>query len=590
MRVFLTFVPHAGKAGALMGTYTVDRDMDVSNEGAREVMMPDFVVESSWEVCNKVGGIYTVLSTRAKVLGQKLGGNLLFVGPDLGQGGDDSSFEADERMFAEWVTEARRQGLRVRTGRWRVPGRPAVALVDFHPYYAVKDDIYGAMWTEYQVNSLHAYGDYDEASMFAYGAGRVVESFYNHYLRREDKRVVYQAHEWMSGMGALYVRTHVPQVATIFTTHATSIGRSIAGNGKPLYDCLYAYNGNQMAGELNMEAKHSIERQTAHYVDCFTTVSDLTARECNQLLDRRTDAVLLNGFENDFLPPAASFASTRSRARKRLLKVANALTGCRYGEDTLIVTTSGRYEYKNKGIDVVIDAMARLREREGLKGEVLCLIMVPGWVAGARADLVGRLRGKVVWDTPLANPVVTHDLHEQQGDTILNALSWYGLANGKGDAVKVVLIPSYLDGHDGIVDLSYYDTLIGSDLCLYPSYYEPWGYTPLEAAAFHIPSVTTDLSGFGLWAQKVRGGESHIEDGVEVVHRTDYNYHDVVDSVVETVLRYASLSKTSRKEAGEKAASLASQALWEHFIEYYYEAYDHALRNAEWRSRHSGTY
>ncbi len=549
--------------------------------------MPDFVFEASWEVCNKVGGIYTVLSTRAKVLREAMNDNLVFIGPDVWKEKESPYFEEDDTLFPKWVAKAKREGVNVRTGRWKIPGRPVVVLIDFQPYFAVKNDIYGAMWTEYQVNSLHAYGDYDEASMFSYGAGRVVESFYSYYLRRGGKKVVFQAHEWMSGIGALYVRTHVPAIATIFTTHATSIGRSIAGNDKPLYDYLYAYNGNQMAQELNMEAKHSIERQTAHNVDCFTTVSDITARECCQLLDCKCDTVLLNGFENDFVPSVHSFSSRRKRARQSLLSVANALTGLQFAEDTLIVSTSGRYEYKNKGIDVFLDAMSRLKAKNSLTSDVLAFVLVPAWVQGARADLLERLKSGQQFDSPLDRPVITHNLYGMDGDTVLGAMSWYGIRNERQDKVKVIFVPCYLDGKDGVFNASYYDLLIGNDLCVYPSYYEPWGYTPLESVAFKIPCVTTDLSGFGLWANKEKGDVSHLEDGVEVIHRTDYNYHDVADAVVATVERYASFDKAQRDSARKAADELSQKALWEHFIEYYYEAYDIALRNSKYRKNNN---
>src|SRR3712207_6385735 len=191
----------------------------------------------------------------------------------------------------------------------------------------------------------------------------------------------------MTGLGLLYIRRQLPQIATIFTTHATSIGRSIAGNNKPLYDYLFAYNGDQMAGELNMQSKHSIEKQTAWNVDCFTTVSDITDKECKELLDKPADVVLPNGFDDSFVPQGASFTAKRRAARKCFLRVANALTGIHFDEDTLIVSTSGRYEFRNKGIDVFIEAMNRLRNCAGLARRVVAFIEVPGWVGDAREDL-----------------------------------------------------------------------------------------------------------------------------------------------------------------------------------------------------------
>ena len=548
-----------------------------------EKISPTFVFESSWEVCNKVGGIYTVLSTRAKTLVEQLDDHLLFIGPDFWRGKDNPLFTEDNAMWAKWVKKAKGEGINVRVGRWNIPGRPCVVLVDFAPYFVARDHIYGEAWASYGVDSLHAYGDYDEASMFSYAAGRVVESYYNYFLSKGNERIVYQAHEWMTGLGALYVRSHVPAIATIFTTHATSIGRSIAGNNKPLYDYLYAYNGNQMAQELNMEAKHSVERQTAHNVDCFTTVSDVTARECEELLDRQCDAVLMNGFESDFVPTGQKFASSRRQARQKLLRVANALTGVEYPADTIIVATSGRYEFKNKGIDVYLEAMHRLDWQQDLQRPVLAFVEVPAWVAGPRRDLQERLASDTVYTSPLPMPFLTHNLNAVESDNVLNALRMFDKSNRPEEKVKVIFVPCYLDGRDGIFNMSYYDVLIGNDLSIYPSYYEPWGYTPLESVAFHVPCITTSLSGFGMWANKVKGDSqfSTLEDGVEVIPRTDYNYGDVADGIVRAVLRFAAWDKKAVDKARSNAARLSEKALWSHFIQYYYDAYDIALRKAE---------
>ncbi|MBQ7527330.1 MAG: glycosyl transferase, partial [Bacteroidaceae bacterium] len=342
-------------------------------------LVPDFIFESSWEVCNKMGGIYTVLSTRAKTLQEQFPDKILFIGPDVWKEKENPLFLEDETLWRPWVKMAAESGLHVRVGRWNIPGKPCVVLVDFSPYFEKKNEIYGKAWEDFGVDSLHAYGDYDEASMFSYAAALVVESFYHYHLGAR-KKAVYQANEWMTCLGALYIRKNVPEIATIFTTHATSIGRSIAGNNKPLYDYLWAYNGSQMAGELNMEAKHSVERQAAHNVDCFTTVSEVTGRECYELLDKRPDVILPNGFEADFVPAGTAFTKRRREARAKILQVANALTGAEFTDDTLIVATSGRYEYRNKGIDVFLESAYRSLYDSDLQRQVLMLIQVPAWM------------------------------------------------------------------------------------------------------------------------------------------------------------------------------------------------------------------
>ena len=553
----------------------------------KKMSIPDYIFESSWEVCNKVGGIYTVLSTRAKTLQDEMKDHIIFIGPDCWTESSSPYFIEDESLFSAWRLKAQaEEGLKMKIGRWDVPGKPIAVLVDFQPFYAEKDQIYGQLWADFKVDSLHAYGDYDEANMFSYAAAKVVESFYHYYLSR-DARVIYHGNEWMTCLGLLYIKKQVPEIATIFTTHATSIGRSIAGNNKPLYEYLWAYNGDQMAAELNMQSKHSIEKQTAHFVDCFTTVSDITALECKELLDKPVDFVLPNGFENDFVPKGSTFTAKRKQARKRLLRVANALTGDCFDDDTLIVSTSGRYEFRNKGIDVFIEAINRLRFSEKLNKKVVAFIEVPGWVGGPREDLQARLRHEETFDSPLSHPVYTHWLHNQDNDCVLGLMNSLGMNNEKDSRVKLIFVPCYLTGHDGIFDLSYYDIVLGNDLCVYPSYYEPWGYTPLEAVAFKVPCITTDLAGFGLWANQVKGSDSEIEDGVKVVHRTDYNYADVAESIKKTIETFASFSATEVKTCRANAEKLSRKALWSKFIVYYHEAYHAALNKAEARKTNS---
>lgn len=552
-------------------------------EMSREVYVPNFIFESSWEVCNKVGGIYTVLSTRAKTLQDKLKDHIMFIGPDVWKEKENPLFEEDASLLKSWRDTAENENLHVRIGRWNVPGHPIAVLVDFQPYFAIKNDIYTRLWEDYGVDSLHAYGDYDEASMFSYAAGLVVESYYNHVLKGQCEHVVYQDHEWMTGLGALYIQKHVPEVATIFTTHATTIGRSIAGNHKPLYEYLFAYNGNQMAQELNVQSKHSIERETAHHVDCFTTVSEVTNRECAELLDKPADVVLMNGFEKDFVPSKAQFARKRREARRKLREVAGALLGTEFDDDVMIISTSGRYEFRNKGIDLYMEAMNRSLRNKDLTRKVLAFVQVPGWVCCPREDLKERLASGKACDTPLEWPLLTHWLHEMSHDQVIDYMKRYNMWNLPDDKVKVIFVPCYLDGADGIFNMHYYDLLIGMDLTVYASYYEPWGYTPLESVAFHVPCITTNLSGFGLWVNQLLGKEGELVDGVQVVRRTDYNSSEVADAIKDAIMTYASFTSQEAEKIRRKAAEISEHALWKHFIRYYYQAYDIALHKAKQR-------
>lgn len=544
---------------------------------------PDYIFETSWEVCNKVGGIYTVLSSRAKTLMVDYGDNLVFIGPDLKQDTANVDFTEDAKLLPRWKTAAKKQGLHCRIGRWEVPGRPIAVLVDFKPLFAEKNEIYAEAWRLFQVDSIRAYGDYDEASMFSVAAGRFAETVIKECLKPTGK-VVYQAHEWMSGLGMLFLKHALPRVATIFTTHATSIGRSIAGNNKQLYAYFEGYNGDQMAEELHMDAKHSIEKQSAHRADCFTTVSRFTNRECRQLLDKPSDVILPNGFENDFVPKGAKLTSVRKQARRRILDVAARLTGTAFDDDTLIVSTSGRNDYRCKGFDVFLETMAQLRTQLNEQGEgqqVLALIEVPCWLKGPRADLQERLAQRKPELHPLPNPVITHDLYNLNEDRIVNQIWHLGFANLPQDRVKVILVPCYLEGNDGIFNMPYYHLLAANDLALYPSYYEPWGYTPLESCAFHTPCVTTDLSGFGQWVDEELGHNGLLKDGVRVIPRDDSNFFEVGAEMSKTICEMLKMSAPQRTAVRKAATGFANKAQWKNFIKYYYEAYDFALRAAE---------
>lgn len=544
---------------------------------------PEYLFESSWEVCNKVGGIYTVLSTKAHTLQQSFKDKLIFIGPYVWANTNAPDFIEDDVLFTDWKTHAKTtDNLKVKVGRWNVPGTPPVILVDFKPFFKERDSFFYSMWESFRVDSIHAYGDYDESCIFAYAVGKVIESFY-HFYKLENKKVAALFNEWMLGMGALYIQKQIPAIATLFTTHATSIGRSIAGNNKALYAYMDGYNGDQMARELNMEAKHSLEKQTALHVDCFTTVSDITARECKQLLDKAPDIVTPNGFEPNFVPAGKEYDKKRTAARRALLNVAEKLLGCPISPDAFLVSTSGRYEYRNKGIDVFIEAMNRVRTSGRLQREVVAFIMVPAWVRDARADLKEVIDKNIRTTSPMQMPFVTHWLNLMEQDKVLNYITHAGFTNSAADKLKIIFVPCYLDGHDGILDKPYYDLLIGMDATVYPSYYEPWGYTPLESIAFGIPTITTNLAGFGLWAKKHVTG-NNINEGVAVVNRDDFNYFEVADAITSAILTLTGKDKKEAEEIQKHSFRLAAKAEWSKFIVYYEEAFKIALEHANKRN------
>lgn len=537
----------------------------------------NLLFEASWEVCNKIGGIYTVLSTKANVLEQSLSDSLVFIGPDVWSAEKPCPvFVEDPKLLGNASSRLQLpMGITVRTGRWSVPGNPIALLVKFDGVYPHLNPVFGEMWNRYHVDSLHGYGDYNEGCAFGIASAVVIDALVK-LMKAGNKNVVAHFDEWTSAMGLLYLQTIAPRIATVFTTHATSIGRSICGNGKPLYDYFTAYNGDQMAAELNMQSKHSLEKAAAHAADCFTTVSEVTARECEQLLEIRPQIVTPNGFEPGFVPGRALYAKERQAARARILGIAAALTGRTYTEDAFILATSGRNEYRNKGLDLFIDSCVRAREEMPLGSRgIIALILVPAWVKAPSQTLLDNLKTPDP-DNGVTPDFMTHRLNNEDQDAVTQHIISTG-HNGSDLPLTIIYVPCYLDGHDGVLDIEYYKLLPGIDLTVFPSYYEPWGYTPLESIAFGVPTVSTDKAGFGQW---ILGNtpDTFAADGAHVVTRTDSNYTQARDEIAADILRLSSLSSATLKKYRAAAASTAALADWAHFIKYYDRAFGVALQ------------
>ena len=309
-------------------------------------------------------------------------------------------------------------------------------------------------------------------------------------------------------------------------------------------------------------------------------MSEVTARECEQLLERRP-LVTPNAFEQHFVPKGAKFTQQRVAARRRMLRVAQALTGQQFPDDTMLVATSGRLEMRNKGIDVFLDALSSLRDALGrvtsLQRKVVAFVLVPAWMKSPRTDLAENLVSRK--PHRLFNPVITHNLHNPDADPVYNRINALGIHNEPQDMVTVIDVPSYLNGNDGIFDMAYYDLLAGLDAAVFPSYYEPWGYTPLESAAFGVPTITTDLAGFGQWVLDNCGDDSD-KSGVKVVHRTDGNYAETVQTVVSGLINLYMMEPKLMKTVRKGARITSQAASWDNFIKYYDEAYALALEQA----------
>ena len=549
------------------------------------ILMPQLLFETSWEVCNKIGGIYTVLSTKAQALRQLAKDATVFIGPDIWSDAEPSPYFKEYKSLLRGASSRLPlpAGLKIRTGRWNIPGQPLVVLVDFKSIFPELPSIFTKMWEKYGVDSLHAYGDYSEGCAFAVASALVIKAL-TEYLKVDPGKVIAHFDEWTTAMGMLQLQLVQPLTPTLFTTHATSIGRSICGNGKPLYDYFSGYHGDQMAAELNMRSKHSLEKTAAHRADCFTTVSSVTAAECAQLLEITPQVITPNGFEADFVPSRRKYAAQSMASRKRLTAIASALSGKELPEDALLVATSGRNEYRNKGIDLFIDSLNSLRHSSGIIRPVVAFILVPAWVDAPRPGLLARLAGEM--EAKPDSNFATHSLHDEQNDSIMCRLR--GLTvNRPEDKVTFVYLPCYLNGSDGVLDIPYYQMLPGLDLTIFPSYYEPWGYTPLESIAFGVPTVSSDKAGFGQWILD-NFDATFATCGAEVIGRNDSNYGEAADSIARKV-EFIGNASPARIAGFRKAASLtASRASWQLFINNYLDAFEVARKRCRQRNSQPG--
>lgn len=530
---------------------------------------PRLVFEISWEVCNMVGGIHTVLATKAEKMRELYGDDYIVLGPWLRTDANPAFIPEDLFPTARESLSAR--GVPVHTGRWNVPGRPPCLLVDFSATYKNKNEVLEWMWVTYGVDSLSGGWDYIEPVLFGYTCGQVVQEFARAGVVAPRSEIVTHWHEWMVGSGLLYLKKHMPEVASVFTTHATVMGRAISGSGASLGSALTQADAIERARALGITAKASLEAVLARESDCFTTVSPTTAREAKSFLGREPDVLLLNALGENFPDPRFTEPKQKQKARAALLRVASAVTGVKYSDQDLLLLTSGRYEFINKGVDVVIEALEILaKHRTQNDRRVICFFCTPGDTVGVDPGVERALR-----EGRRPEPgVATHLVRQPKHDPTLTGLSRAGLANGASDSVHVVFVPIYLDGRDTLLPHNYYELLAAFDLTMFPSHYEPWGYTPLESIGYGIPTVTSDLAGFGQWVTTVKAEDPRASF---VLPRADVTREKAARQLADHLIDFVALSADERERAGEAALKLSKLARWESFASFYQRAHDAAI-------------
>jgi phosphorylase/glycogen(starch) synthase len=383
-------------------------------------------------------------------------------------------------------------------------------------------------------------------------------------------------HEWMSGAGVLYLKKQAPSVSTVLTTHATMLGRAMSGSGVDIYRRLEEIEPSQEAKAFGVTAKHSMESVSAREADCFTTVSNITRREASNLLGTNPAVVTVNGFNLEGFAEPKAVAETHKSSRKRLLDLASRFLERDLAPDkTLLVATSGRYEFHNKGIDLLLDGLGDLDEELAKAGNdttVVAFLLVSCGYAGFSDEARRRLKQER-YDIEKYAGISTHHLGDADHDPVVQKCRERKLDNAPGNRCCVIFIPVYLDGNDGVLNLEYYDALAGMDLTAFPSFYEPWGYTPMESAAFAVPTITSDRAGFGQWVM-----EKHPQGhpGVHVLNRLDDDYETTRENLTRFLADFARWTPEERASRSIEARKIAEEATWVHFYPRYLEAYEYA--------------
>ena len=539
---------------------------------SKRVKAPYHLFEVSWEVCNKVGGIYTVVSSKAQTLTKKLGDQYVVIGPWLMSDDDEAPFD-EEPGYEGFSESCRAIGVPVRVGRWRIAGRPLTILVEFSGLYEHKDAILEELWNGFEVDSLSGGWDYVEPVVFGNAAGRVIEKWWQEFVAPHHGKAVAQFHEWMTGSGMLYLQSHAPEVAGVFTTHATMLGRSIASLGTPPIEGLAGRSSQEAAEERGVTAKHSLEGVCARRADTFTTVSGVTALEAEVYHDRRPEPLLTNGIDLDVVDGLTKEFS-REEVQTKLRNLASSQFGSGTS-DAVLLATSGRYEFSNKGIDLLLDSLGQLNGETGR--ELILFVLVPAEHAAILPELTARMDGHPNSDGPLG--ISTHELPDSENDPVHQRCAALGIDNRSGSRVRVIQVPLYIREDDGLFNMSYEAVLSGFDLTCFPSFYEPWGYTPQESIAVGVPTVTSDFAGFGVWANDAGVAES---DGVYVLARENKSYDEARDELAAYLRRFAESSLDDRSEACRATARKTS---WADFGANYETAFASAIEQAKERCK-----
>ena len=583
----------------------------------------DYLFEASWEVCNKVGGIYTVVSSKAPQMVKAYGKKFFTVGPYFP---DKAIIEFQQGVpsdkFKQAFEKLKKQGITAYYGNWLIKEKPNVILLDVSKFAEKnKNDIKRDLWDNYQVDSLEAGSDFDDPVVWSTAVGKLLEEL----SKVLDGKIAGQFHEWMAGAGLLYLKDNNIKIGSVFTTHATVLGRTLAGNNQDLYDLLGKMNPDEEAKKYRVQAKHGLEKACAQNADAFTTVSEITGMESEHILQRKPNVLLPNGLDFDKLPNLEEIPIKHRKYKAKIKEFIRSFFFPYYSfddENTLFYYISGRYEFRNKGLDITINALAKVNDKlkkEKSQKTVVVFFFIPANIKmvnlgvlenkalfedvqdavddqlpdikraildsfvhrkmPAKSDLFDedflmKYKKRMIAFKKKGSPsLCTYHLGDEKNDPILNNLREKGLLNRPEDRIKIIFYPGYLSSSDRLLDMEYYPAVWGCHLGIFPSYYEPWGYTPLESAAYGVPAITSDLAGFGRFLVR----QNEPETGIFVINRHNKSDTDAVNQMANTLYWYTNLTKKERIAQKIRAEHFAPKLDWSHLAANYVKAHNLAI-------------
>ena len=575
----------------------------------------DNFIEVSFEAANKVGGIYQVLKSKSAKMQDFYGENYTTIG-FYDEESARTDFASRENPHQEIFDELEEEGIKCRYGVWNISSSPKCILVDASGIDKSIDEIKQEMWDKHGVDSMNAGNDFDEPVKWSYAVGKLLDKL----LEKKQGETVVQLHEWLSTPAMFNF-----DAPTVFTTHATVLGRALSNSD---FDLLRAVEEGKvedsLAEEYGVKAKHQLEKTAAANSDAFTTVSETTGREAEAVLDQKPDQILPNGFNVEAYPSLEELSYNHTEKKKEMKEFLSAYFEPYYDvsldEDPRILFISGRYEYHNKGVDVLIDALSQLNEQEG--EEFFVFIFVPADTKGPKPEVLDNMslytelqdhvdqimpdiRSNILSSIAKDQNPIEHiqdevytntldslrrNFHEKQGsppvsafdldypnDEIMDGLWEAGLTNDEDDRVKVVFYPTYLSVGDKLLSMSYNDAIVASSAGIFPSYYEPWGYTPVETAANGALSITTDLAGFGQFLQE--NTEEEDRKGIRVLERRNRDDAEASEDLAQMIDDIIGYSKTEITERKHNARRLAQMTSWDKLGENYSKAHNKAVKN-----------